>query len=184
MKNNHNSALNFLSKKLMKLLCTIILIILFFDGSAYSHEDLAQSCQPFDSAALDIAKARAQFNRAIKDSDINAISAVLTEDVVLVTGTDSEIFIGRDAQLEIWNQDFEDEARLVYLRTPSCVSMSDNFPISMERGSWHGAKASDKVNYVGGEYSAKWREVNGHWMIEVETYLTTNCGGSLCPAKM
>ena len=168
----------------MKLLFKSILIVLLLEGSAFGHEDLAESCQPFDGVALDIAKARAQFNRAINDSDINAVSAVLTEDVILVTGTDSDVFIGRDAQLKIWNQDFADDARLVYLRTPSCISMSGIFPIAMERGTWRGAKASDTVNHVSGEYSTKWREVSGQWMIETETYLTTNCGGSLCPEEM
>lgn len=167
----------------MKLLFTSILIVLLWGGSAYAYDDSAESCQPFNGAALDIAEARAQFNKAIEKSDINTIRAVFTENVILITGTDSDLFIGRDAQLEIWNQDFADDARLVYLRTPSCILMSGIFPIAMEHGSWRGAKANDTVNHVSGEYSAKWRKVNGQWMIEVETYLTTNCGGSLCPAE-
>jgi hypothetical protein len=167
----------------MKLLFASIWIVLFFRVSANASEDQAESCQPFADVALGIIEARGRFNTALRDSDTDAIRVVLAEKVILITGSDSAMIIGRDAQLEIWNQDFAADARLIYRRTPSCITMSDILPISMERGAWRGAIAGDAVNHISGEYSAKWRKVDGQWVIEAETYLTTNCGGSLCPEK-
>lgn len=167
----------------MKLLFTSILIVLLLRVSAFASQVPAESCQSFDGAALDIIEARGRFNTALRDSDIDAIRVILTDKVILITGSGSDVLIGRDAQLEIWNQDFADDTSLIYVRTTRCISISGILPIAMEYGSWRGAIASDTVNHVSGEYSAKWRKVNGHWMVEAETYLTTNCGGSVCPEK-
>jgi len=167
----------------MKLLFTGILIILLLRVTAYASEAPAESCESFEGAALDIVDARGRFNTAIRDSDIDAVREALAKRVILITGSGSEVFIGRDSQLKIWSQDFADDTSLLYVRTPRCISLSGILPIAMERGSWRGAIASDALNHVSGEYSAKWRKVNGRWAIEAETYLTTNCGGSLCPEK-
>ena len=167
----------------MKLIFAGILIILLLKVSAYASEVSAESCGSFDGAALDIVEARERFNNAIRDSDIGAVREALAEKVILITGSGSDVIVGRDAQIKIWNQYFADDTSLLYVRTPRCISLSGILPIAMERGSWRGALARDTVNHVSGEYSSKWRKVNGQWMIEAETYVTTNCGGSLCPEK-
>ena len=164
----------------MKLFPTSILLILLSVTPTHANETPTESCQPFDDRALEVAETRTQFNNAIKDSDIDAVKAVLAENVILVTGTNSDVFTGREAQLKIWQEDFVADAPLIYVRTPSCILVSGLVPGGLERGFWRGAKAGDTVNHISGEYSAKWREVNGQWVIEVETYLTTNCGGSFC----
>jgi ketosteroid isomerase-like protein len=167
----------------MKLFPTTILLILVSVTSAHANEAPTETCQPFNGAALEISEARARFNNGLNDSDIDAVEAVLADNVILITGTDSDVFIGREAQVKIWKEGFVADAPLAYVRTPSCILVSGLVPAALERGSWRGAKAGDTVNHISGDYSAKWREVNGQWVIEVETYLTTNCGGSFCKAK-
>jgi len=142
----------------------------------------AVTCQPFNDTAQAIAKVRTRFNRAISEADITVIREVLADNVILVTGTDSEHFIGRASQLDIWADDFANKERLVFTRMPDCFTISDIHPIAMERGHWRGAKANDSDNHISGEYSAKWRKISDQWIIEAEAFLTTSCKGSLCPA--
>lgn len=143
-----------------------------------------EACLPFTGQASEIATARTRFNDAIADADLAAITAVLAKDTVLVTGTDSTVLAGRDAQLAIWAEDFAaPDTRLVYARAPACITVSAVAPIAMERGHWRGAATGDTQNAVGGVYSAKWRRVADQWTIEAETYSTTTCTGTLCPAS-
>ena len=61
---------------------------------------------------------RAAFNRAIAIGDIRGIAAVLADNVQMVTGTDSSLYSGKAAQLEIWSQNLRDRSRGIYVRTP------------------------------------------------------------------
>jgi len=137
---------------------------------------------PDDATGQAIASARADFNRALDDRDIDAVRNALAEDVLLVTGTDSIRVVGREAQIELWNGNFAEEARLIYRRTPDCVTVSMLYPIALETGSWRGAPAEGSGDHLGGRYSAKWRREGDRWVIESEHYLTADCGGALCPA--
>lgn len=124
---------------------------------------------------------RGIFNRAIRHLDIAAISTVLTEDVILITGTDSDVYRGREAQLDIWRADKEGRGRAIYVRTPACVQVSPAFPIALEYGTWHGGESHEAASFASGSYTAKWRLTEGTWLLEVETYMTERCGGSFCP---
>ena len=107
-------------------------------------------------------------------------SALLSNDVVLITGTDSDVFIGREEQLNLWISDFTNDSRLIYLRSPNCIKLSNLHPIAMEYARWRGARPASDKNFVGGDYVAKWRLIDDHWTIDAETYMTNECGGSLC----
>src|SRR4051812_5340905 len=124
---------------------------------------------------------RAAFNRAIAAHDISGIGAVLADNVQLVTGTDSKVVAGKQAQLAIWSGDPGDASRLIYVRTPDRITVSPLLPIAMETGHWRGAPAASAKDWVGGDYAAKWRRIEGVWLVESETYVTTGCGGSGCP---
>ncbi len=125
---------------------------------------------------------RQRFNTAIRQADVETISEVLADGVVLITGTGSEVFLGHDAQLELWSQDFESDQRLVYVRTPTCIDVSPSFPIALEQGRWRGVSAGNATEFARGLYSAKWRTIDGAWRVEVETYMTIECTSSICPA--
>ena len=124
---------------------------------------------------------RAAFNRAIADGEVAAIGPILADAAHMVTGSDSVLVSGRQALLDRWTAGFRDPARLVYVRATDRVTVSPLLPIAMEYGQWRGARAGDAANWLGGEYAAKWRRIDGRWRIEAETFLTTACAGNLCP---
>lgn len=130
--------------------------------------------------AFPIVERREAFNVAIRDGDLSTIEAILTDDVVLVAGTHSDLFLDREAQLDIWRSEFEKGSdRLIYLRTPECVERSDIAPMALEYRHWRGAGPGD--DFAAGRYTAKWREVDGAWRLEAEVFMTTSCGGGACP---
>ena len=138
-----------------------------------------ESCHA-NSAAKAVEARREEFNKAIKSSDLEGIENILAEDVILITGTWSDRFDGRQAQLSIWEDDFtQGDQRLVYVRTPSCVRSSTITEMATEYGSWLGESTSGDM--ASGSYTAKWRLIEGHWKLEAEIFMTEACAGSACP---
>jgi ketosteroid isomerase-like protein len=123
---------------------------------------------------------RAAFNRAIAATDLPAIAAVLADHVQMITGSDSIHVAGKQAHLDRWAEGFKDPNRLVYVRIPTKVTVSPLLPIALETGHWRGATAGATKDWIGGDYTAKWRRIDGVWRVEVETYVTMRCRG-LCP---
>ncbi|MEJ6009748.1 nuclear transport factor 2 family protein [Novosphingobium aquae] len=124
-----------------------------------------------DSADLAIRLRRAAFNRAIAHSDLAAIGQFLTNDAVLVAGTDSALLSGRKAQLLAWKREFASADRTVYTRLPDKIELSAVAPIAMEHGKWQGVTLSG-IDLASGTYAAKWRKAGGEWMLEAEIFLT------------
>ncbi len=124
-----------------------------------------------DSPDLAIRMRRAAFNRAIAEADLAAIGQFLTNDVVLVAGTDSALLSGRKAQLLAWKREFASPDRTIYSRLPSEIELSAVAPIALEHGKWHGVTLSG-IDLASGIYSAKWRKAGGEWMLEAEIFLT------------
>lgn len=112
---------------------------------------------------------RAGFNRAIAEGDTAAIAAVLAKQAVMVTGSDSAIITGRAEQVRVWKREFAAPARMVYVRTPQRIAVSRVEPVALETGHWEGSGGGQAAR---GEYSAKWREVAGEWVIEAEVFAT------------
>jgi len=129
-----------------------------------------------------ISNQRQVFNRAIVERDIRAIETILHDENVLITGSDSDVYTGKEAQLAIWNSDFSQPDRAVYIRTPTCIRVSSTFPVALEYGTWRGEKSDDAGSFAAGTYAAKWRIVDGHWRLESEIFATEDCGGDFCPA--
>lgn len=121
---------------------------------------------------LTIRTRRAAFNRAIAEGDVAAISPILGRDAIMVTGSDSAIVSGRNAQLKAWRREFVSPARVIYVRTPSKVVVSSVEPVALETGQWHGFEERSGKALASGDYSAKWREVLGEWVIVAELYAT------------
>ncbi len=124
------------------------------------------------AAELAIRSRRAAFNRAIAEADIGAISPILGRDVVMVTGSDSAVVSGRNTQLKVWRREFASPARAIYIRTPSRVTVSAVEPVAIEHGHWRGFEVRSDKALASGDYSAKWREVLGEWVIVAEIYAT------------
>lgn len=124
-----------------------------------------------DSPELAIRMRRAAFNRALADADVGAIGALLTRQTVLITGTDSALLTGRQAQLLAWKREFAAMDRTIYTRLPESIDLSAIEPIALEQGKWQGVTLSGKA-LASGTYAAKWRKLGADWMIEAEIYLT------------
>jgi len=129
---------------------------------AASGVSAAERCMDSDQARA-IEAQRQSFNRAIEAADLDTIAGVLSEDVLLITGTDTDLYSGREAQVELWRSDFASSERLVYVRTPECIQVSERFPIALERGRWRGEPKDGRSGVVQGGYSAKWRHGGDAW---------------------
>jgi len=156
--------------------------------SAVLAPPAANACESTGpAAAIEAVRGqRTAFNEAIAKKDIEAVAATMHENIILVTGTASEVFTGRAAQLSLWQKDFEDPGRAVYVRTTDCVRVSEVFPVSLETGHWRGvregqADGSGAKSFAAGVYAAKWRRVDGTWLLESEVFATEVCGGDFCP---
>jgi ketosteroid isomerase-like protein len=148
----------------------------------------ANACESAGPAtAIDAVRAqRAAFNEAIAKKDIEVVAETMHENIILVTGTASDVFTGRAAQLSLWQKDFENPRRAVYVRTTDCVRVSEVFPVALETGHWRGVRGgqadrSGAKSFAAGVYAAKWRRVDGTWLLESEVFATEACGGDFCP---
>ncbi len=149
---------------------------------AFASPASADDCNPESSPdRAEISARRTAFNEAIAARQIEVIADVLADDVVLVTGTDSVVFAGREAQLAIWRDDFGDVRRAVYVRTPDCIRVFSVAPIALEYGRWRGEREVARENYAIGRYTAKWRRIDGSWRLEAEVFATEACAGDYCP---
>jgi hypothetical protein len=121
---------------------------------------------------LAIRMRRAAFNAALIKADLIAIGPLLAPNAVLVTGTDSAVLSGRKAQILIWKREFAASERTIYVRTPDTITASSVEPIALEHGRWRGIYMRDDTLLASGDYTAKWRNLSGDWVIEAEIYLT------------
>lgn len=162
-----------------------VLVVLALSAAlAPSAANACESAGP--ATAIDAVRAqRAAFNEAIVKKDIEAMAATMHESIILVTGTASEVFTGRAAQLSLWQRDFESPRRAVYVRTTDCVRVSEIFPVALETGHWRGVREGQEdggaKSFAAGVYAAKWRRVDGTWLLESEVFATEVCGGDFCP---
>jgi hypothetical protein len=167
----------------MKHIKNLVLILCLFATctSLASGTQCSNSGEPPELTS--VLKQRELFNQAIVDKDIKAIESVLHEDVILISGTDSDVYIGIEAQLAIWSDDFSKPGRAVYVRTPMCVRVSPVYPVALEYGTWRGEQSNNTGSFAAGSYAAKWRMVGAHWQLESEIFATESCGGGFCPEK-
>lgn len=119
-----------------------------------------------------IRRNRAAFNTALSHADLDAIRPLLAPNAILVTGTDSAVLSGRQAQLIAWKREFAAVERTFYTRTPDQVTVSAVEPIAFEQGRWKCISATTGEELANGAYTAKWRQFGAHWQIEAELYLT------------
>lgn len=125
-----------------------------------------------NSPELAIRARRATFNRAIAEGDAATIGPILARDCIMVTGTDSAVIAGRNAQVKVWNREFAAPNRLIYDRKPATITASPVEPIALEQGEWRGHEKATGAFAASGIYTAKWRDAAGQWVIEAEIFVT------------
>lgn len=117
---------------------------------------------------------RKVFNEAIRGADLVRIEALLSDNNILITGSDSDLYGSKQAHLDIWKTDFSStEERVIYVRTPTCISVSKLGYMALEYGNWIGRKKSEVL--FSGSYTAKWRlnKEQQKWLLEAEVYMTS-----------
>ena len=129
------------------------------------------------AADLAIRARRAAFNRAIAEGDAATIGPFMARDCIMITGTDSAVIAGRNAQVKVWQRAFAARKSalgggLIYVRMPTCITVSPVEPIALEQGEWQGSDKAGGAIAASGSYSAKWRDTGGHWVIEAEIFVT------------
>lgn len=120
-----------------------------------------------DEAIAFIKSAREASNEAIAKHDIDGFSKFWYDDFVQVRGN-STYLSGKDTIVASWKQLFNENSTVVYIRTPSQVTISTNDTLAWETGTW---KAFHSYSN-GGNYSAMWRKANNIWKLQAELFVS------------
>jgi uncharacterized protein (TIGR02246 family) len=125
-----------------------------------------------------IREARARSNRAIAARDLEALTALFAEQVVVVTSRSARSQ-GREAERAAFAAEFRNKPDVSYVREPDQIDVFAPWEMGAERGRWRGqwSEPDGRVE-IGGSYFAKWRKVEGRWLIEAEVFVPDFCRGS------
>jgi ketosteroid isomerase-like protein len=146
----------------MKLaLCT--LLVLFSSMTMFAATGADESA---------IRAIRAESNRAIQQSNLDAFAASLTADFVMVRG--SSAFASRDAYIDAFGKDFKNPSAVRYERVTEKVELSQAAPLAAEHGHWIGRRPGGGEAY-GGTYLAMWRHTDAGWKIRSELFVVLTC---------
>lgn len=124
---------------------------------------------------------RESSNAAIARHDTAGIGAILAPHALVVSST-SAVSTGRAAMLARFAEQFAARPDVVYRRTAEDVRVFAPWTMAFERGTWTGSwtDADGRIS-LRGSYAAKWRRIDGTWLVESETYVPESCtGGAYC----
>jgi ketosteroid isomerase-like protein len=125
-----------------------------------------------------IRTARAIQNRAIAAHDLDAIAAIWSIDYVGMSSA-NVLVLGRDAKREDFANQFAARPNIVYVRTPTSITVNTAWAHAGENGRWSGEwTLNGGTTRTGGIYFAKWRKEDGVWRILAETFVQTSCSGT------
>jgi len=123
---------------------------------------------------------RMESNAAIARHDVDTLQAVLAEDFVITIST-GDIERSRDEHGRSFALHFDQYPDVVYVRTPTEITLSKAYPLAIEHGTWVGSRTSENGKLEnGGQYTAAWRKTEGVWRIYSELYVGLYCDGSDC----
>jgi ketosteroid isomerase-like protein len=128
-----------------------------------------------------IRTSRLQSNQAIARHDVEAIESFLDDDFVISISTGA-IERSRDEHISSFTAHFAEYPDVIYIRTPTDITISVNYPLAIELGTWVGSRTTGKVKFEsGGQYTAAWRKNDGVWKIYSEMFVALYCNGEECP---
>jgi len=124
---------------------------------------------------------RAASNAAIARHDAAGVGAILAPNVSVIT-SNSIHREGREANIQSFAEQFRTRPDVVYLRTPDDVRVFRPWLMAAEHGRWTGSWTDpDGTIRLTGSYYAKWRKLDGQWLIESEIFVPETCtGGAYC----
>jgi hypothetical protein len=78
-----------------------------------------------------------------------------------------------------WRGQFTAHADVSYVRTPAAVRVFAPWEMAEETGTWVGrwTEPDGRVE-IRGTYTAKWRRIDGAWLLEAEVFTPQSCTGS------
>ena len=134
-----------------------------------------------ESAGQPLHQARAEYNTAIRNQDVDAIVAFFDDDYQITTSL-GQLLQGKEDEVDAWNGLFATRDELLYVRTPDTFEVSEDYPLAAETGTWVGRwrSASGPVR-TGGRYAAMWRLVDSQWKVRSELFVALYCEGIDCP---
>ena len=142
---------------------------------------VAAQSAPMTQAAVRAARARS--NAAIAARDTATLVALVSPSYHSVTSRNAHTN-GRDGALVSWRQQFGAHADVSYVRTPGSVRVFAPWQMAEEVGTWVGRwREADGAVAIRGSYTAKWRRIDGQWLLEAEVFTPSSCGGSAYCAK-
>ncbi len=86
---------------------------------------------------------------------------------------------GRDGVAAQWRAQFTAHPDVSYVRTPASVRLFTPWQMAEENGTWVGrwTEPDGRVD-IRGTYTAKWRRLDGTWLLEAEVFTPRSCAGS------
>ena len=104
-----------------------------------------------------IQTARMKSNEAIARHDVNALQSYLDEDFVIAISTGA-IERSRDEHGRSFAAHFDEYPDVIYVRTPSEITLSEAYPLAIEHGTWVGSRTTENGKLEnGGQYTAAWK---------------------------
>jgi len=141
---------------------------------------LAGTTVPAEDDAETIRALRMASNDAIARHDIDALQSYLDDDFVISISSGA-IERSRDEHGKSFALHFEQFPDVVYIRTPLEITLSEAYPLAIERGTWVGSRTDVNGKLEnGGQYTAAWRKTDGVWRIYSELYVGLYCNGADC----
>ena len=123
---------------------------------------------------------RMKSNDAIARHDVDALQSYLDDDFVITISTGA-IERSREEHGKSFAAHFEEYPDVVYVRTPSEITLSEAYPLAIEHGTWVGSRTTENGKLEnGGQYTAAWRKTDGVWRIYSELFVGLYCSGVDC----
>jgi ketosteroid isomerase-like protein len=141
---------------------------------------LFAAAAPSDPAA--IRAARIAQNRAIAAGELDRAAEFWTEDVTVRRAL-GQALSGRDAARKALEPPAPPAPHLIYQRIAKDVTVSAQWPLAYETGTWEGHQATvTGPVLIAGRYSAQWVKRDGRWLIRSEVFVALTCSGPGCDA--
>ena len=131
---------------------------------------------PLTAAAVRAARARS--NAAIAARDTATLVALVSPSYHSVSSRNAHT-TGRGGVSAQWRTQFATHGDVSYVRTPGSVRVFAPWQMAEENGTWVGRwTESDGRVTIRGTYTAKWRRIDGAWLLEAEVFTPRSCTGS------
>jgi len=122
--------------------------------------------------------ARARSNAAIANRDTATLIRLASPSYHSVSSRNAHTN-GRDEVGGQWRGQFTAHLDVSYVRTPTAVRVFAPWEMAEETGAWVGywTEHDGRVE-IRGTYTAKWRRIDGAWLLEAEVFTPQSCTGS------